>query len=150
MVWEIGLGVTEHPMVLLAGVPEALARLSGRFRLLLLTKGDREVQENKLARSGLGHFFDGVHIVPEKDADVIRVLMAEYGLQPEQTWLVGNSPRSDINPALEAGIGAIHVPHPNTWDLEQEEIADPERAIVLKGFGKLAALFADAEGEQKA
>jgi putative hydrolase of the HAD superfamily len=149
-VWEIGQAVIEYPIVLLDGVAETLARLSGPCRLLLLTKGDRENQESKLARSGLGHLFDGVHIVPEKDAEVIRGLLAHYGLEPEQTWMVGNSPRSDINPALEAGIGAIYVPHPNTWQLEHEEIAEPEQVIVLNGFGELAALFANAEGGQKA
>ena len=148
-VWEIGQEVMEPPIVLLDGVAETLARLSGHCHLLLLTKGDREVQESKLARSGLGHLFDGVCVVPEKDAEVIRGLLAHYGLRPEQTWVVGNSPRSDINPALEAGVGAIYVPHPNTWELEHEEIAEPERVIVLSGFGELAALFADAESRQK-
>ena len=149
-VWEIGRAVIEYPIVLLDGVAETLARLSGHCHLLLLTKGDREAQESKLARSGLGHLFDGVHIVPEKDAEVIRGLLARYGLRPEQTWMVGNSPRSDINPALEAGIGAIYVPHPNTWKLELEEIAGTERVIVLNCFEELAALFPDAERRQKA
>ncbi len=148
--WKIGQTVMEHPIVLLDGVAETLARLSGHCRLLLLTKGDREVQESKLARSGLGHLFDGVHVVPEKDAEVIRGLLARYGLRPEQTWMVGNSPRSDINPALEAGIGTVYIPHPNTWHLEHEEIAEPERVIVLNGFGELAALFPGAERRQKA
>jgi putative hydrolase of the HAD superfamily len=148
-VWEIGRAVIEYPIVLLDGVAETLARLSGRCRLLLLTKGDREAQESKLARSGLVHLFDRVHVVPEKDAEVIRGLVAEYGLQPEQTWMVGNSPRSDINPALEAGIGAIYVPHPNTWELEHEEIAEPEQVVVLNGFRELDVLFPDAEGKQK-
>ncbi len=142
-VWEIGQAVMEHPIVLLDGVAETLARLSGRCRLFLLTKGDREVQESKLAQSGLSHLFDGVHVVPEKDADVMRRLVARYGLRPEETWMVGNSPRSDINPALKVGIGAVYVPHPNTWDLEQEEIAEPERVIVLNHFGELATLFPD-------
>ncbi len=146
-VWEIGQAVIEYPLVLLEGVAETLARLSGRCRLLLLTKGDRKVQGDKLARSGLGHLFEGVHIVLEKDADVLRGLVARYGLLPERTWMVGNSPRSDINPALEAGIGAIYVPHPNTWTLEQEAIAHPERVIVLKRFGELSALFAEPEGD---
>jgi putative hydrolase of the HAD superfamily len=148
-VWEIGQAVIEYPLVLLEGVGETLARLSGRCRLLLLTKGDREVQGDKLARSGLGHLFEGVHIVLEKDAEVIRGLLARYGLRPEQTWMVGNSPRSDINPALEAGIGAVYVPHPNTWTLEQEAIVDPQRVIVLKHFGELAGLFADVEGDEQ-
>lgn len=149
-VWEIGRAVVEYPIVLLEGVAETLARLSGHCRLLLLTKGDREAQESKVARSGLGHLFDEVHVVPEKDADVIRGLLDEYGLKPEQTWMVGNSPRSDINPALEAGIGAIYVPHPNTWKLEHEEIAEPEQVIVLNSFGELVAFFANTEREQKA
>lgn len=149
-VWEIGQMVVDYPIVLLEGVPETLARLRDRCRLLLLTKGNREVQESKLARSGLGHFFDGVHIVAEKDADVLRELVAHYGLRAEHTWMVGNSPRSDINPALEAGIGAIYVPHPNTWQLEQEEIADLERVIVVRRFGELDALFREAEGRPEA
>jgi putative hydrolase of the HAD superfamily len=146
-VWEIGQAVIEYPLVLLDGVAETLARLSGHCRLLLLTKGDREVQGDKLARSGLGHLFEGVHIVPEKDADVLRGLLTRYGLRPEQAWMVGNSPRSDINPALEAGIGAIYVPHPNTWTLEQEAIACPERVIVLKRFSELCVLFAESESD---
>jgi putative hydrolase of the HAD superfamily len=145
-VWEIGQAVVEYPIVLLDGVEETLARLSGRCRLLLLTKGDRETQESKLARSGLGHLFDGVHVVPEKDASVIRGLVARYGLWPERTWMVGNSPRSDINPALEAGIGAIYVPHANTWALEMEEITELEGVTVLNRFAELAELFLDVEG----
>jgi len=149
-VWEIGRMVVDYPIVLLEGVPETLARLRDRCRLLLLTKGNREVQESKLARSGLGHFFDGVHVVAEKDAGVLRKLVAHYGLRAEHTWMVGNSPRSDINPALEAGIGAIYVPHPNTWQLEQEEIADLGRVIVVRRFGELDALFREAEGRPEA
>ena len=98
-----------------------------------------------MARSGLGHFFDAVHIVPEKDAAVIRELLTKYELRPEQTWMIGNSPRSDINPALEAGIGAIYVPHPNTWTLEVEEITETEQVTVLNNFGELTRLFSSSE-----
>ena len=143
---EIGQLVMEHPIVLLGGVEETLAQLGGRCRLLLLTKGDTHVQRSKLARSGLGHFFEGVHVVPEKEAEVIRGLVAHYGLCPERTWMVGNSPRSDINPALGAGVGAVYIPHANTWDFEQAEIAASKRMIVLKQFGELATLFAGKEG----
>jgi len=146
-VWKIGRTVVEYPLVLLDGVAETLARLSGRCRLVLLTKGDQEVQRGKLARSGLAPFFESVHVVPEKDADVIRGLVVHHGLHPQRTWMVGNSPRSDINPALEAGIGAIYVPHPNTWTLEREEIADPDRVIVLRNFGELVGLILDSEAE---
>jgi putative hydrolase of the HAD superfamily len=145
-VWEIGQQVVAYPILLLEGVEETLAQLVGHCRLLLLTKGDQDVQEGKLARSGLGHFFESVHVVYEKDAAVIRDLVARYGLQPDQTWMVGNSPRSDVNPALEAGIGAIYVPHPNTWTLEHEEISDLEQVTVLERFGELTTLFPELEG----
>ncbi len=145
-VWQIGQRVVEYPIVLLDGVAETLARLSGHCRLLLLTKGDRKAQESKLARSGLRPLFEAVHIVAEKNAGVLRGLLAQYGLQPHETWMIGNSPRSDINPALEAGIGAIYVPHPHTWGFEIEEIAHPERVIVLECFADLLTFFRDSAG----
>jgi putative hydrolase of the HAD superfamily len=140
---EMGQLVLEPPIEFRDGVQETLPWLGERFRLLLLTKGDREVQVGKLERSGLACHFEGVHVVQEKDDEVLRGLMVDYGLQPEMTWMVGNSPRSDINPALEAGIGAVHIPHSNTWSFEQQEIADPERVVVLKNFGELQTLFSE-------
>jgi putative hydrolase of the HAD superfamily len=142
---EIGRAVMGYPIVLLEGVKETLGWLSERFRLLLLTKGDQAAQEDKVARSSLSRFFGAVHVVPEKDAQVFRDLITEYGLKSEQTWMVGNSPKSDINPAVEAGIGAIYVPHSNTWTLEVVEITVPEQVIVLKRFGDLVTLFENKE-----
>jgi putative hydrolase of the HAD superfamily len=144
---EMGRLVLEPPIEFLDGVTETLPWLSGRFRLLLLTKGDQEVQVGKLERSDLAHHFEGVHVVQEKDAEVLRELITSYDLLPEYTWMVGNSPRSDINPALEAGIGAVHIPHSNTWSFEQQEIADPERVVVLESFGELQKLFNEMEKE---
>ena len=137
----MGQLVLEPPIEFLDGVTETLPWLGERFRLFLLTKGDQEVQVSKLERSGLAHHFEGVHVVQEKDDEVLKGLMVDYGLQPEMTWMVGNSPRSDINPALEVGIGAVHIPHSNTWSFERQEIADPERVVVLKSFGELRKLF---------
>ncbi len=145
--WQIGQRVVEYPIILLDGVAETLARLRSHCRLFLLTKGDRKAQESKLARSGLDAMFEAVHIVPEKNAQVLCDLLARYSLQPHATWMVGNSPRSDINPALEAGIGAIYVPHPHTWGFEVEEIAEPERVIVLERFSELTNLFPALENE---
>ena len=145
-IFDIGLGVVDYPIVLLDGVEETLQKLAGRYRLLLLTKGDLDVQKCKLDRSGLGRFFDAVHVVAEKEADVFRDLVARHDLHPQRTWMVGNSPRSDINPAVEAGIGAVYVPHPNTWSLEIEGVVDSERVAVLQGFGELTAFLSRCEG----
>lgn len=140
-VLEIGRRVQAYPILPLDGVEETLEKLSRSCRLFLLTKGDRAVQVDKLRRSGLGRFFAGVHVPPEKDADVFRDLIERYDLQPERTWMVGNSPRSDINPAVEAGIGGIYVPHPNTWGLEIEEVVDSERVIILREFRELIPIL---------
>jgi putative hydrolase of the HAD superfamily len=146
---EIGQRPAKYPIVLLEGVEETLRQLSERYRLLLLTKGDQAVQEDKLGRSDLGHFFDAVHVVAEKDADVFRELIETYDLQRGRTWMVGNSPRSDVNPAVEAGIGAVYVPHPNTWSLEVEDVVDSERVTVLRSFGELAAFFSECESNEQ-
>lgn len=145
--WEIGRRVMNHPVDPFEGVEETLQWLRPRFRLLVLTKGDRETQESKVVRSGLGHMFEAVHVVREKDAHVLQGLVERYGLEPGSTWMVGNSPRSDINPALEAGIGAVHVPHPCTWNMEQEEIVSPERVTELSSFRELIDLFREHEDE---
>ena len=98
---------------------------------------------DQLARSGLESHFDGIHVVREKVTAVFQQLIAQYGLESERTWMVGNSPRSDINPALEAGISAVHIPHSNTWSFEQQEIVDPDQVVVLRSFGELRTLFSE-------
>ncbi len=128
---------------------ETLSWLSDRHQLLLLTKGDEAVQEDKLRRSGLRQYFDHVHVVPEKDAEVFRALIHEHDLCPDRTWMVGNSPRSDINPAVEAGVGAVYVPHPNTWGLEVEEISASGRVVVLEKFQDLVAFFSGDQREKQ-
>jgi len=142
-IWTIGKKVVDYPMVLLDGVEASLQALQERNCLILLTKGDDRVQREKLARSGLERYFDGIHVVWEKEADVFRDLVAEYDLEPERTWMVGNSPRSDVNPAVEAGIGGVYVPHPNTWELEIEGLVASERVTVLERFADLPRLVAE-------
>jgi putative hydrolase of the HAD superfamily len=87
-----------------------------------VTKGDLLDQETKLARSGLGGLFKGIEIVSEKNAPVYRKVMARYGVQPERFVMVGNSLRSDILPAVEAGAHAVYVPYVMSWI--HERVAD--------------------------
>ncbi|MEO5897358.1 MAG: HAD family hydrolase [Vicinamibacterales bacterium] len=115
------------PVDILDGVREAIESLAEDFPMILITKGDLLDQESKLARSGLGHHFKGIEIVSEKDARVYRNVIARYGVRPEQFVMVGNSLRSDILPAIEAGAHAVYVPYEITWIHERvsaEAIAD--------------------------
>lgn len=112
------------------GVPETLAELRARHDLLLLTKGDHEEQTHKIARSGLSHHFRRTVVTPEKTAEVYRRLVAEDSLDPGRTWMIGNSPRSDILPAVEAGLRGVFVPHEHTWHLEHVELPDAHDRIL--------------------
>jgi putative hydrolase of the HAD superfamily len=116
-----GREMLTHPVEPLPGVEAALAELSNHYRLILITKGDLLHQEQKLAASGLGELFVQVEIVSEKDASTYERVFARHGSGAARAVMCGNSMRSDILPALEAGAYAAHVPYPLTW---AHEIAD--------------------------
>ena len=134
--------ILECPMEVIPDVPETLEYLAARHDLTLFTKGHPEEQRLKIDRSGLGRFFRHSAIVKEKDTEAYRRLVGERGLEPERTWMIGNSPKSDINPALEAGINAVFVPHAHTWVLERQEIrTGPGKLLVLEQFEDLQKHF---------
>ena len=136
--------IAEHPVEILNGVPETLDYLQQRHHLILLTKGNFAEQTGKIERSGLKEFFSAIEIVAEKDASTYNSIIAKYALADDRTWMVGNSPKSDINPALAAGLSAVFVPHGNTWILEHAEIAKPEpptRLLVVETFPQLRVHF---------
>lgn len=117
---------TRHEMELLPGVDEVLADLGTRHELRLMTKGDPAEQQAKIEVSGLAGHFRSVHVVARKDVATYRALAAELALDPSTTWMIGNSPRSDILPARAAGLNAVFVPHPRTWEHEDAAIDDPD------------------------
>ena len=116
-----GRELLAQPMEPLSGVDEALAALSEKYRLVLITKGDLLHQEQKLAASGLGDLFAAVEIVSEKDASTYSRVFARHGTGAGEAVMCGNSLKSDVLPALEAGAYAAHVPYPITW---AHEMAD--------------------------
>ncbi|MUL42484.1 HAD family hydrolase [Streptomonospora sp. PA3] len=128
--------------VLLEGVLETLHALRRRHTLYLLTKGHREDQQYKIDGSGLAPLFAGVGIVREKDPDAYRAFSRTHALDPQDTWMIGNSVRSDVLPALEAGMGAVLVPHPATWVLEHAEPPEPhDRFREVTPIGRLVDIF---------
>jgi putative hydrolase of the HAD superfamily len=134
--------ILECPMQLIEGVADTLEYLAARHELTLFTKGHPEEQKLKIDRSGLGARFTHTAIVREKDAHAYAKLALERQLDRERTWMVGNSPKSDINPALEAGLNAVYIPHPRTWALEREEIQPANgHLLVLESFAGLRQHF---------
>jgi len=136
--------IAEHPMEILPEVGETLTELAQRHHLFLLTKGDITEQTGKVERSGLKEHFTAIEVVAEKDAPTYNAVVEKYALIREQTWMIGNSPKSDINPALAAGLHAVFVPYHNTWELERGEV-QPDigngRLLQVASFGKLREYF---------
>ena len=129
---------------LLPGVASTLADLHTRHRLILVTKGDTVEQTSKLTLSGLAPYFHGVEVLVEKHQEAYQALVPRYGIDPGETWMVGNSPRSDVNPALAAGLNAVFIPHPATWILEHESVSEApsgQKLLELTSFGHLSAHF---------
>jgi putative hydrolase of the HAD superfamily len=136
--------IAGHPVEILAGVPETLGYLSRRHHLILMTKGAIAEQTGKVERSGLKEYFAAVEVVSEKDVPTYASVISKYGLLPDTTWMIGNSPKSDINPALAAGLNAVFVPHGNTWVLEHEDVesaAPPRQLLVVERFSELQRHF---------
>ena len=136
--------IAEHPVEILPGVPETLQYLSARHHVILMTKGAVVEQTGKVERSGLKDYFAAVEVVAEKDVPTYCAVVSKYSLAPDATWMVGNSPKSDINPALAAGLSAVFVPHGNTWILEHDELAEarpPSRLLVIENFAGLRRYF---------
>ena len=136
--------IADHPMEFLPEVPETLQYLSSRHHLILMTKGAFAEQSGKVERSGLKEYFSAVEIVPEKDEAIYRSMIAKYALDTDTSWMIGNSPKSDINPALSAGLNAVFVPHGDTWILEHDEVMVPDppsRLLTVESFAKLREHF---------
>ena len=138
----LGQRILKQDVKLLPGVADTMGYRAGRHRVLLVTKGDLEEQRLKVERSGIVQRFETAVILREKDADAYRDLIPAYHLNASTTWMIGNSPRSDINPALAAGMQAVFIPHPDTWRPEHEAVPeDHSRLIVFKSFAELRAYF---------
>jgi putative hydrolase of the HAD superfamily len=136
--------IAEQPIELLKHVAPTLEELRGRHRLLLVTKGNLKEQTGKVERSGLKPYFEAVEVLPEKNAETYHGIVERYGLERRTTWMVGNSPKSDINPAIAAGLNAVFIPHADTWILEHAELCtapEPQKLMTLERFGMLSEVF---------
>jgi putative hydrolase of the HAD superfamily len=125
VIMGFGERILTATMDLVDGVEEVVAQLATRHELIILTKGQHDEQRMKIERSGLERYFTHAEITPEKHVGTYRTLVDARFFDPIRTWMIGNSPKSDINPALAAGLNAVFVPHDMTWRLEHAEIADP-------------------------
>jgi putative hydrolase of the HAD superfamily len=136
--------IADQEIELLPNVAPTLADLATRHRLIMVTKGDPDEQTGKLERSGLRPHFSSVEVLPEKHHEAYLSLAAHHSCEASNTWMIGNSPRSDVNPALAAGLHAIFIPHDFTWVLEHEVVNQPpagQHLLELASFADLTHYF---------
>jgi len=126
-----GRDMLGHPVEALPHARETVEKLAGAYHLVLITKGDLFDQERKLEASGLGDLFDAVEIVSDKSAATYARIFGRHG-SPQDSMMVGNSLKSDVAPAIEAGSWGVYIPHELTWVLEHVEHRSRHRA-----FGRL-------------
>jgi putative hydrolase of the HAD superfamily len=130
------------PPQILGGVPETLAYLAKRHRLILLTKGEAAEQAGKVERSGLQSYFDAIEIVLEKNSGIYQRLIEQFKIVKSHGWMVGNSPLTDINPALQAGLNAVFIPHAATWSSDKAAVeSGAGKLLILSGFRELREHF---------
>ena len=134
---DAGRQMLAHPVALLPHVRDVIETLADRYTLVLITKGDLLDQERKVAESGLGDLFRAVEIVSHKTPQVYTRIFQGHG-RAESAMMVGNSLKSDVLPALEAGAWGVHVPHGLTWALEHAE--PPKEASRFRTISDLGAL----------
>jgi putative hydrolase of the HAD superfamily len=138
----LAVPLLEHHVTPLPGVVETLTALGTRHRLLLLTKGATDEQQRKIDASALAPHFEHLHIVAEKDVDTYREVTRRHDLDPVTTWMIGNSPKSDVAPARAAGLRAVYIPNVNTWALEHVELdPDDDGVLQLTRIGELLDHF---------
>ena len=136
--------IATQAIELLPEVEPTLRTLSQRHTLAMVTKGDLAEQTGKLERSGLRAYFSAVEVLEEKHPAAYADLTWKHGWNAGQTWMIGNSPKSDINPALAAGLNAVFIPHDFTWVLEHEVVDPPgpgQRLMELEGIAELVGYF---------
>jgi putative hydrolase of the HAD superfamily len=130
------------PPQILEGVPETLAYLAKRHRLILLMKGEAAEQAGKVERSGLQSYFDAIEIAMEKNTGIFKRLIEQFKIVKSHGWMVGNSPATDINPALQAGLNAVFIPHAATWQTDKMDVqSGAGKLMILSAFRDLRSHF---------
>jgi len=139
---ELATALVEHRVELLPDVAETLDELGSRHSLFLLTKGDHDEQQRKIGASDVSHHFVDIDIVAEKSVDTYHSMISRHDLDPARTWMIGNSPKSDILPARRAGLNAVFIPNENTWVLEHDMLDPDDTGVLhLRQFGELLLQF---------
>ena len=124
---DIGRSLYQHPVILLNHVATTIQALHGKYKLMLITKGDLFAQQMKISQSKLAPFFDFIEVVSEKDIETYQKILKRDQINPNEFVMVGNSMKSDVLPPLAIGAQAVHIPYQTTWQFERADVAEDKR-----------------------
>jgi len=125
-------------------VASILSKLTIKYPLYVLTKGNIKEQRQKLENSGLLKYFQQTFVEAEKDISTYQRILKDQQWTADETCMIGNSPKSDINPALHTGMFAILIPYQHTWIFEEEPLlSNQDRLKIIQSFSDLPAIFLD-------
>jgi len=143
LIINIGKNMMENKVIIMDGVKETLIALSGRFKLIVATKGDLLDQERKLQKSGLLNFFSHVEIMTDKHEENYKRLLKDTDTTADHFLMVGNSVKSDILPVLNLGGYAAYIPFKNTWALEYSDSSkiENDHFFQLENMREIPTLF---------
>ena len=146
-IFDVGRQTHLHPVILLDHVAQTIQALQGRYKIMLITKGDLIAQEMKIHKSGLEPFFDIIEIISEKDNATYKKIMQRHQIKPEEFIMIGNSLRSDIIPPVQLGAQAIHIPYETSWHFEKMMTTDEEkqRFITMPNMQDIPTLIEQLE-----
>lgn len=142
-IMELGSDLLSRPRELIDGVKQTLDYLYGKYKLVLVTKGDLLEQEQKLKKSGLAQYFHHIEILSEKDTESYNTLLKHLDIKANEFMMVGNSLKSDIQPVLNIGGYGVYIPFHITWAHEQMDVADVanEKFMQLEKISALKELL---------
>ncbi|MCK4807407.1 MAG: HAD family hydrolase [Candidatus Aegiribacteria sp.] len=139
---DIQKNLLGHPVILLPGVLSTLEDMKSLpVKTMVYTMGKKNHQTDKFIRSGLNTYVDELRIVPRKSVNALRGILTDADVEPRNCIIVGNSPRSDINPALSLGAVAVHLLRDRTWAAEREDFIDPGMVITIENLKELSAII---------
>jgi len=142
-IMDMGKEMMEKPIELLPGVREVIEALHGKYRLIVVTKGDLLDQERKLKKSSLSSYFHHIEIMSDKTINSYKELLHHLEIQAEEFVMIGNSLRSDIHPPYELGCHVIHVPYELTWqhEMDVKELSENERFHKVENLKEILGII---------
>ena len=139
---DIQKSLLDHPVILFPGVISTLESIKSLpVKTAVYTMGEKDHQTDKFERSGLNAYVDEFIIVPIKNVNALTDVLVYADVEPSNCIIVGNSPRSDINPALSVGAIAVHVVRDRTWAAEREDFIDPGSVVTIESFNELTGIL---------